>query len=161
LEWQAPAGGGKVLQVLSGIKTDSQTTNSTSYVDVSDLTITITPSSASSKVLVFVSMGTMSTVNNQALFKLQRNGTDIGGGAAAGSRVPGSFMTFNPNGDSIAASHQTFLDSPASTSALTYKMVFRSTSGGYSAYVNRSQTDNDTSNFIRTASTITVLEIGA
>ena len=158
---QAGGGGGKVLQVLSGVKTDTQTTNSTSYVDITDLTITITPSLATSKVLIFVSMGTIATANNQGMFKMQRNGTDIAGGASAGSRQLGSFQNAGGSGNMIFSSHQTFLDSPASTSALTYKMLFRSTTGSYSAYVNRAETDTDSSNFMRTCSTITVLEIGA
>jgi hypothetical protein len=55
LKWATAAGGGKVLQVVQDTSVDSTNTTSTSYVD-SDLSISITPSSTSSKVLVIAAL---------------------------------------------------------------------------------------------------------
>jgi hypothetical protein len=59
--------------------------------------------------------------------------------------------------------NHTFLDSPATTSAITYKLQFRSelTSGSYTVWANRTNTDTDTSTYGRGATSITVMEIAA
>jgi hypothetical protein len=54
LKWAAPAGGGKVLQVIAAYTSTSTSNSTTTYADTT-LTATITPSSATSKVLVLVS----------------------------------------------------------------------------------------------------------
>jgi hypothetical protein len=123
MKWATPAGGGgKVLQVVQGTLTTAFTTTSTSFVD-SGLTVTITPSSATSKVMVFVSLPTVyasrtgSGVSAYAGTCLLRGATtlqvsDIG----IFNYYNGSNWTaFNP----IASS---YLDSPATTSATTYKV---------------------------------------
>jgi hypothetical protein len=122
LKWATPSGGGKVLQVVQGTLTSAFTTTSTSFVD-SGLTVTITPSSATSKVMVFVSLPTVyasrtgSGVSAYAGTSLLRGATtlqvsDIG----IFNYYNGTNWTaFNP----VASS---YLDSPATTSATTYKV---------------------------------------
>jgi hypothetical protein len=58
----------------------------------------------------------------------------------------------------LSSSSVSVLDSPATTSATTYKVQIRNVSGG-TAYVNRQVTDTDSTSFNRTASTITVMEV--
>jgi hypothetical protein len=117
--WAAPAGGGKVLQVVMGSTSTTMTTSSSTFADT-NLTGTITPSSATSKVLVLVSQNGClkfgGTAANGMGLKLLRGSTDIAKMADAGMILAGS--TAN-NGD--YAFSTAYLDSPATTSATTYK----------------------------------------
>jgi hypothetical protein len=161
LKWAAPAGGGKVLQVKSVTKTDTFTSTSTSYVDITGLTIDITPSSATSKILVMYNVSGSQQVNvNIAHSRLMRNSTAINIGDASGSRDASTSDPMSMDtlivGTTIAG---TFLDSPATTSSTTYKFQVRTV--GNTVYINRTQEDNDSAVRARTVSTITVMEIGA
>jgi len=150
--------GGKVLQVVSVTKVDSFTTTSTSFVDITGLTANITPSTATSKILVLCKIA----INPRlavAMSQLVRGATVIGGGTAAGSR-PSAMSTFFPGeGTHTTDISVNFLDSPASTSEQTYKIQVRSNSG--TTAVNTSVGDNDDSNQPRLSSTITLMEISA
>jgi len=158
-DFQAAAAGGKVLQVVSTSKTDTFSSTSTSFTDITGLTVNITPAATSSKVLVLynVSGGT----DNHNLTRLLRDSTAISVGAAASSRSPSTTgnMYDGGSGSNIWTYAVNYLDSPSSTSQLTYKAQLY-TSGG-TAYINRTRTDADAAYAARTASTITVMEIGA
>jgi hypothetical protein len=160
LKWAAAAGGGKVLQVISTNKTDTFSTSSTSLVDVTGLSVTITPSSASSKILVFTSIQfAVQHSNGQQFLQLFRDSTAIAQGDAASSRTrtSGQGAAF---ADYVLTNYALqFLDSPATTSATTYKIQTRVT--GSTGYVNRTITDTDSAIYPRGISTITVMEIGA
>ena len=152
---------GMILQVVSTTKTDTFTTSSTSFVDVTGLAATITPSSTSSKIMVMVSATMTNRPGgfNDAAMQITRGGTGIFVGDAAGSRIPASMYVQSAavsNAGSIAANH---LDSPNTTSATTYAVQLRVTAD--TAVVNRSFTDTDSSSFYRGASSITLMEIAA
>lgn len=164
--WVAVAGGGgKVLQVVSTAKTDTFTSTSTSFTDITGLSVAITPSSASSKVLVFYSIvgaSSATTGDSIASIRLMRDSTAIGIADSAGSRqrATGSISTRETNATTINfTSAGQFLDSPATTSALTYKV--QGITGAGTFYINRTQGDADATSSYRTISTITVMEIGA
>lgn len=152
---------GAVLQVASVVKTDTFTTTSTSYVDVTGLSVSITPSSSSNKILVlFQISGSQNVAAGRAYVKLLRDSTGINLGASAGSRTPalGGFSSPDNSIPSAPVSGN-FLDSPATTSSVTYKVQLAMTAGAGSAYINQTQQDADSSNQLRMASTITVMEI--
>ena len=153
-------GGGKVLQVVSVTKTDTFSTSSTSFVDVTGLTANITPSSASSKIMVFVSLQAGQQGNN-GYFNLVRGSTNLAVGDAAGSRVRTSaVLPYQIVGNAMTGISIDFLDSPSATVATTYKVQVRAQAA--TVYVNRSHTDADGGTEAgRTASTITLMEIGA
>jgi hypothetical protein len=154
LKWAAAAGGGKVLQVVYGSTNSYTTTTSTSFVDT-NLSATITPTSSTSKVLVLVTQQGVgrdtTTAGEQIRFKIVRGATDVllisdifAYNASAG--------TFVNNGLTMAAN---YLDSPATTSATTYKTQFRS--GGGTQIVAQ----NYYAAAANTTSTMILLEIGA
>jgi len=152
---------GSVLQVVSVEKTDTFTTTSSSYVDVTGLSVSITPSSASNKVLVLFQVnGSQEVGAGRASLKLLRGSTVINAGAVAGSRTPalGGFSSADVSIPSAPVSGN-YLDSPATTSSTTYKIQLAMTAGSGSAYINRTAQDADSSNQIRMASTITLMEI--
>ena len=157
---------GKVLQVLQVVKTDTFTTTSTSMVDLTGLSVAITPSSTSSKILIMVDV--MVAVNFHVGFiNLLRGSTNIFQGNAASNRAVCSISVgIPPSGDGYTQrSSISYMDSPATTSATTYKLQAMARPDGASSgtlYVNRSQQDRDTASYDpRGASSITVMEIGA
>lgn len=157
---------GSVLQVVSTTKTDTFSTASTSFVDVTGLSVSITPKSSTSKILVLFNVYTSANQNvSSAALRLVRDSTAIDIGDAAGSRprVSGIFYSGDTSVGtqaSIGAASNNFLDSPATTSALTYKIQMLSASGSITMYVNRTSSDRDTTTYdARTASSITVMEI--
>jgi hypothetical protein len=161
LKWVAPAAGGKVLQVLSAQKTDTFTLSSSTFTDITDLSVTITPSSASSKILVFMNVwGNGAPLNSWGGLRLVRGATAIGVGAAAGSRILVNGFMYEGDGTLMAGASNMVLDEPATTSATTYKIQFMTNAGG-TGFINRTATDTDNTSFPRSASTLTVMEIGA
>jgi hypothetical protein len=162
--WATPAGGGgKVLQVVSTTKTDTFTTSSTTFVDITGFSVSITPSSATSKIMVFTSLQDSGLADsNSATTRLMRDSTAIFVGDAASSRGQSSADVRGGIGSNRVGSSQApmTLDAPATTSALTYKVQIRTLTAG-SCFVNRGSVDTDNADHTRTASSITVMEIGA
>lgn len=151
-------GFGKVLQVVSTTKTDTFTTSSTSYVDVTGLSVSITPSSASNKILVIVSVGINGRDGVVAAFaKLVRDSTDIFIGDSAGSRTRASAFVAE-NATTIINSNFTHLDLPNTTSSITYKIQL-SANNANAVHINKGNSDTDASSIGRIASSITVMEI--
>ena len=153
-------GTGSVLQVVSTTKTDTFSTSTTgSFVDVTGLSVSITPSSASSKILVLYD--TMIGPADTGFFRIVRDSTAIKQGDAAGGRIRTTVGSISPGGnaDKSAPGAGNYLDSPATTSAITYKIQVQNYSG--TLVVNRSYNDSDATYSGRGASTITVMEIAA
>jgi len=160
--WATPAGGGKVLQVVSTAKTDSYTaTPGTTWTDITGLSVTITPSSTSSKILLIMSINGSDDIGNNTVFvRTVRDSTAIYVGDTSGSRTSVMSQLSAVNGNALFAVTGNFLDSPSSTSAITYKIQAR-TDGGGTVFINRTKTDTSAANFPRAVSSITAMEIGA
>ena len=156
------AGGGKVLQVLQTVKTDVTSTTSTSAADITGMSVSITPSATTSKILVnFDIQGSADQSSGQNYHvHLVRDSSNIFQGDADGSRVR---CTVNgAESDGVGSSfHRSmmYLDSPSSTSAVTYKLQWQVQSG--TLYLNREHQDADGAGSGRFVSQITVMEIGA
>jgi hypothetical protein len=160
LKWATPSGGGKVLQVVTTNKTDTFTTTSTSLVDITGLSVTITPTSATSTILVMCSVQySLEHGNGQQYLQLLRGSTAIAQGDAASSRTRTTAQGAPVAGYAMTNYALSFVDSPATTSATTYKIQTRIT--GSTGCINRTFTDTDSSIYPRGISTITVMEIGA
>ena len=150
--------GGKVLQVLQSIVTTTTTSTSSTYNTISGMTVTITPASTASKILVMFSFNGHGNNYGSAL-RLVRGSTSLPVGTAVGSRVGGlGAYHMGEAGEMTHVSGQS-LDAPATTSATTYALQWR-TNGG-TDFFNRSESDLDSSDYPRAASSITVMEIGA
>jgi len=158
---------GSILQVAQAYKTDAFTTTSTSLVDVSGLSVTLTPSSSSSKFLIMVNLTYINSffVGHIGLI---RNSTEIGLADVAGSR-PRNFMVYSHETNSQSdgpyfRESMDFLDSPATSSAITYKIQAsaRVDGQGGTMFINRSVTDRNTSGYDpRATSSIVVMEVSA
>lgn len=149
----ADAPSGKVLQVVSTTKTDFFTTTSTSMVDITGLSASITPSSTSSKILVLASLHISNASGGGDYFvNLVRDATAIAQATAGTSENSTAYNVF-ANAYESANIPINFLDSPNSTSALTYKLQVKIAVG--TATVNR----RGNSTAFGAVSTITVIEI--
>lgn len=146
--WASPAGGGKVLQVVNVINNTFAQSTSTTYADTG-LTATITPTSATSKVLVLVTQDIgKSNTNSTINLKVMRGSTSIVGSQAVELGLYTSTLM-----EMYSFNYPfTVLDSPATTSATTYKTQFAVRAGGTGAVFVAGQ---------GSYSTMTLLEIGA
>ena len=160
------AGTGKILQVVSTAKTDTTSTTSLiTFVDISGMSVSITPSSSSNKILVIVDMRLGVNENRNVAYRIMRGSTAIYIGDAAGSRTrgTGSIRLMSDAKYDMQSETAVFLDSPSTTSATTYKVQWCHTFGGSSdgCYLNRPHTESDNDDRVRGASSITVKEVAA
>jgi hypothetical protein len=152
---------GKILQVVSTTKTSNFSTSSGSYTDITGLSATITPTSTSSRILVISNFFAGGTSAEYPKFKLVRNGSDIFLGDAYGSasRASAGMYPAAQASSQIVSVATSYVDSPSSTSALTYKwQVF--TFSGRTIYVGSTPGSADANN-VAVPSTITLMEIAA
>ena len=152
---------GSVLQVVSTTITSFFSTTSTSFTDITGLNVSITPTSSSSKILVLVS-GSSSSSGASAIsqFNLVRASTSIYIGDSRGSSTRSSSALASVSADKATSIAINFLDSPATTSATTYKLQILSENASFSACIGGSSGTGGA--FAgSTPSTITVMEIAA
>ena len=137
------ASAGQVIQVLSATDSTTRTTGSTSFVTGSNtLSVTITPSSASNKILILVSSSVYGTDTADAYYTIYRGSTNLG-------TADGFAATFSGGGTLYVPLCMNYLDSPATTSATTYQVYMRTSSAAGGGTLNGETTKG----------TITCLEI--
>lgn len=152
----------RILQVVSTATTTQFSTTSSSFVNCTPMTVDITPSSTSSKVLIFVNMTVGGTADNRTGFALQRGSTDIFQGADASDRQGATTGTQHAEDNSVYNVAFQYLDSPSSTSQLTYHVqVSAQAHGSETMYLNRTGNRNNIQYTKECASSITVMEIAA
>lgn len=157
---------GSSLQILSTSKSDTYSASVAANAETSDvtgLTVAITPSSNTNKILVTASLNLGIITGQLVGFRFYCNNTLIAVGDASGSRkqVTGSTLTFASD-YAVLTTGLSFYHSPASTSAQTYSVRLVHTSGAtQTIYLNRSAIDDNASYTLRGISTITVMEIAA
>jgi hypothetical protein len=145
---------GCVLQVVSTTKTDTFQTTSATFVDLTGLSVSITPTSASSK--IWVIFNTFMSANNTggiASFNLVRDSTNISQPSTSPT-FKGTAGGYNTTADNVLPVGFNFLDSPATTSSTTYKIQCNINSATLS--INRRNSAD-----CAFTSTITVMEIAA
>ena len=159
-----PAGG--ILQVVSTTKTDTfseSTAANTESAIITGFTASITPSSTSSKILVIYSLHMASDANWMRLGNnLYRDTTAIAVGDTAGSRkrITSYSGAVANNDNDMNLSSVTYLDSPNTTSALTYGVKLYNISGSTRVlYVNRTSANTNSANVGAPVSTITLMEV--
>jgi len=159
---------GCVLQVVQVVKTDTQYgTFGGLWAAVSGLSASITPTLATSKILVMIDLKAASPSNSIFSTRLLRNGSPINIADAASNRRRAFAQVYNGSGSNIdlygmLQITSNYLDSPSSTSALTYSLEIGGDSNGVVYAINRTHADRDTSYYdSRATSTITLMEIAA
>ena len=152
---------GGIIQVKSVVKTDLFNTDSSSFTDITGLSVSITPTRADSKILFQFHLGSFQNQNNtsRAFVRMVRDSTAICvGDAATGHECTAAVCTRanDDNYSQIPVSMQ-FLDSPSTTSAVTYKLQASCGNDGGTLYLNSAGIQDAQGG--NTASTITVMEI--
>lgn len=149
---------GVIVQAKSVLKTDTFSTSSTSFTDVTGLSLSFAPKYSTSVIVVVGAInGGCDVANTQHYGRLVRDSTAIGVGNSAGSRRQASVQFYhgaNQQNSAIAIA----TDTPGDTSSHTYKYQC-SADGAGTVYVNRTDSDTDASYISRTASGLFVLEI--
>ena len=164
-------GQGKILQVLQATKTDNQSFTSSGSgddrYDITGLSVSITPSSSSNKILITYNVNVGGPNGGyRAFLHLMRESTDIYRGDDASSRTRCSNFIYTRN-DSVGhvASYQntgTFLDTPGDTNSHTYKIqITTHNSGGNVYYVNTAGSNPSSTSGMNPISQITVMEVAA
>ena len=158
--WTVGRGGGRVLQVLQVQKTDTASTTSSAFATITGLSQAITLAKATNKVLCIASLGLGTSASGIGAFLFDRGGTDIGIGAAAGSRTRAGASGQAPGTGTMESIVMTHLDAPGSVGPHTYAVQWAEINAGTS-YLNRTAADTDAAAFVRAASTLTLMEIDA
>jgi RNase P/RNase MRP subunit p29 len=159
---------GSILQVVQTVKTDTYNQATAAWTDVTGFSLSITPTRATSKILLFVSgscgFTLPGTSSAKAAFRITGGNTASYAGSSPSNRTASpvnwvSSASFAP-ADSSMPLDMKYLDSPATTSAITYKIqAYYNCPGGGSLYVNRSYNDADTIFYNRGVSTIIAMEV--
>jgi len=160
---------GGIIQIVQTVISDvkSYTANANTFTDMPGFNCSITPSSSSNKILIVVGIGAIHQDAGTIGARILRGSTAIGIGDAAGNRPRCSFRMYGSNiynNNHCGSYHFTFLDSPATTSATTYKLQTLAENGSsYPVYLNRAVSDsnNNYSYRSRTISTMTLYEVTA
>ena len=152
-------GGGKVLQVVSSTKTAYQAIDSTSWTDISGLSVTLTPSSTSSKVLILCNL-LASHYDNVVMtsgVRLLRNTTEVSTSPYSPESL-GNIRYIENSGYATRDIPIQVMDSPSSTSELTYKLQgIVSTTSYFGMYIGAPLLNPSWARYI----TFTAMEIGA
>ena len=155
---KAGGGGGKVLQVVSVTLQTAFSTTATSWTEVTGLTVAITPSATSSKILVMLAASGSSS-GDFGFMGIYRDSTNLVD--ARGNRERGlSNLYYGGWSGNTRAVTANLLDSPSTTSEVVYKAMANATSGG-TVWINAKNSDPNLSegSGITPFSTITVMEI--
>ena len=143
-----------IVQIVGDTLNDVVTTTGTTMADTG-LSVTITPKLSTHKFLIMVNLGVIGTGTNDGVrFRLLRDSTEIG--SSTGANTYNTFMQFFPSATNeyLGASNH-FIDSPSTTSSITYKLQWAMTGSNNTGYINRRSSDN----YARTSSNFTVMEI--
>ena len=147
---------GKIGQVLQTVVTGVTSTTSATYADIAGITVDITPAATSSKIFVMTDLNILQSNQYYMFYQIVRDSTAIYIGDAASSRRRASGGPKSTDGVMNCGSK--YLDSPSSTSALTYKVQWAIQTTG-TGWLNKTHADTDAATHPRTASSITVMEV--
>ena len=155
-----------IAQVTQTVKTDTFSTTANTYQSVTGLAVTITPSTNTAKILIIAQVNQGD--HAQGSFVRITGGNASGYvGDADGSRVQSatyysgaSAANFQVN---VGSQVICYLDSPATTSPVTYQVELRvgGTAAWNTAYINRTHIDSNSVIFGRVPSSITAIEVAA
>jgi len=154
---------GAILQVKSATKTDKQSTTSATPSDVTGLSVSITPTSTSSKILVMTNVQFGGVDNMYGALYVLRGASNITEGSYPTGSQTAATMSIGADvtngGYKVLTASHNFLDSPASTSALIYKVQFASTYDSRTLTINAPYETDNAAYITGGTSTITIMEI--
>jgi|DEB0MinimDraft_10_1074344.scaffolds.fasta_scaffold20900_5 hypothetical protein len=155
----AAPSGGKILQVVQAVKNDTFSSASASWVDITGLSLSITPSSTSSRVFITTNFSSSHSAANSLGVKLVRDTTDIfiADDSDGGLRKYVTSWRYAGGASRQVTQSFQYVDSPSTTSATTYKLQIWATGG--TAFINQMNVDSNNTTYGRSASSIIAFEI--
>ena len=156
-------GGGKLLQVVSTTKTDHFSMASDTSTEITGLNVSITPSASTSKIYLMCNIGFGAAANTYVAFNLKRDSTLI----CVTTAVSGDSRRQSTAGGHVLDSYYiknslfNFLDTPNTTSAISYKVFTSSLYASRSININRTNSTSDELYNQGVTSTITAMEVAA
>tara|TARA_Y100000592_G_scaffold96731_1_gene165804 strand:- start:27 stop:560 length:534 start_codon:yes stop_codon:yes gene_type:complete len=155
---------GGIIQIVHTNTSSHTYNNNTSYADITGVTATITPTRSDSKILIQCSLAVSKTDNHSFLGRVVRNGSAIsgsGGVAESGhsSQEDGTWWLVRTTAHSAHPLMVSYLDSPSSTSAVTYKAQGKTSNSGQYYAINRTVNSEDNIYASPGFSSITLMEV--
>ena len=153
-------GGGKILQIVSTTKTDTTSISSSDFANITGMSVSITPSSTSNKIFLIGYVCVSLTDFQKRVYLKITGGNAANYIGAAGTGIEAAnvaVLRVNTNYGQLNSPLQ-YLDSPNTTSAITYQVQWAS-EGGATGYLNRPVTQDSVG--ANVASTITAMEVAA
>ena len=153
-------GGGKILQIVSTTKTDTTSISSSDFANITGMSVSITPSSTSSKIFLIGYVCVSLTDFQKRVYLKITGGNAANYIGAAGTGIEAAnvaVLRVNTNYGQLNSPLQ-YLDSPNTTSAITYQVQWAS-EGGATGYLNRPVTQDSVG--ANVASKITAMEVAA
>ncbi len=157
--WSTPAGGGgggATPVFVSTTYTNMWTNSTTTMADATGFAVTITPQSTNSTIMVTVSISAGGASGTYWQWRVNRGGSEVAPKAATLSSQRSGFEVVVNAADTMVQPSVTFMDSPATTSAVTYQVQFCAAFAG-PAYVNKTSLDSTAVYSPRATSYITAL----
>jgi len=156
-----PSGiGGKVLQIQHSQYTATTSSSTDQYVDIPNLSVTITPASTSSKIFIAAHFTVGGSGSLSTILRILRNNSSFLEGDSIGNRQASQIVIHSTGGDHADNGAFLFTDSPSSTAALTYKAQYHSQNANASSINRNTNFENDANEYNAVfTSTITVMEI--
>tara|TARA_B100001250_G_scaffold273094_1_gene235848 strand:+ start:3580 stop:4122 length:543 start_codon:yes stop_codon:yes gene_type:complete len=159
---------GSIIQVIQTVKTDTFSNANEAFADITGLSVAITPTSSSNKILINYGGCGSSAANRVGHIRLARviGGTTntsifIGDQGATNLQVRASSTFVQNNSYYLTSWDGQFLDSPSTTSAITYKLQLSAGDQSYTVYVGRSFDNSNEWSRSKVPSFITVMEVAA
>ena len=157
---------GKILQVKTAFSNTHQTSVSTSYVDLSGLSVSITPSSSSNKILIICTIAISKDDNHSFLGRVVKDGSAISGSGGVkesghSNQRDGVWWTIRTTSNHALPSTQQFLDTAGSTSAITYKAQGSTNNSSAGFAFNRMLSGTDNAFASPCSSFLTLMEVAA
>ena len=155
---------GNIIQVVTSTKNDTFTTTSSSFVDITGMSRTITPSVASSKILILTTLHVGGNDSSYPAFALLRGSTILADGDyGTGSRTACTFGHYLPSQTTTNMVAHHFLDTPSYSvgDTLTYKVQVLSAYNSKQVTINRIDNTVDASYSLAGTSNLTVMEVAA
>ena len=160
------SGGGGIVQIVHASTSSHTYNNNTSYADITGVTATITPKFTSSKILIQCSLAVSKDNNHSFLGRVVRDGSAISGSGGVaedshGNQEAGVWWLVRTTVHSANPLMVSYLDSPSSTSAITYKAQGKCSASSVYYAINR--TVNSENNIYASPgfSSITLMEVSA
>ena len=159
---------GNIIQIVQAVKTDTFTHSTETFTDVTGLSVAITPSTTSNKILIQYSGCMGGEQNRSGHIRLVRviGGTTttnlfVGDQGATTAQARASSTCTHANTYYISAFSGEFLDSPSTTSSITYKLQLASGDEGTNQRIGRTHDNSNEFSRSKTPSSITVFEVAA